>query len=153
MTGRRPQAPTSGHHLILFDGQCGLCSRAVQFVLAHDAEAAFSFAALQSPMGRAIVAGSGENRDGLSTLLVVPNFRETHTTLARARAVLFVVDALDHPWWLVWTAAALRRLPIAWLDRLYDVVARHRFRIFGRHETCVVPRPDLRRRFLSEADR
>ena len=63
MTGQAAQSPSAapGPHLVLYDGVCGLCSRFVQFLLQHDRGAVFSFASLQSPLGRATVAASGGN--------------------------------------------------------------------------------------------
>ena len=72
----QPSADGGGRHLILFDGVCGLCSRLVQFVLARDRRRAFSFASLQSPVGRAAVARAGGNPEELTTLYVFTNYRE-----------------------------------------------------------------------------
>ena len=65
--------------------------------------------------------------------------------LIKGRAQLFIFRALGWPWK---AAAVVRILPITWLDRLYDVIARHRYPLFGRYEQCLVPRPEHRDRFV-----
>ena len=141
-----PSADAGGRHLILFDGVCGLCSRLVQFVLARDRQRAFSFASLQSPVGRAAVARAGGNPEELTTLYVFANYREPEARLlTRSRAALFALSVLGWPWK---AGGLVGVLPTAWLDRLYEFVARHRYRAFGRYESCLAPRPEYRNRFL-----
>jgi predicted DCC family thiol-disulfide oxidoreductase YuxK len=64
---------------------------------------------------------------------------------SRSRAALFVIRALGWPWN---TAVVLGVLPTALLDRLYDIVARHRYRVFGRYDHCAAPRPEYKTRFI-----
>ncbi len=140
-----------GQHLLLFDGVCGLCSHLVQFVLAHDRGRVFRFGSLQSVAGRAAVGASGGNPDDLTTLYVVENYQSARArVLTKGRGALFVCRALGWPWK---AAGALSALPAAWLDGLYDFVARHRYRVFGRRDVCLVPRREDRSRFIdSEID-
>ena len=147
MLDREPQrASGEGRHLFLFDGVCGLCSRLVQFVLAHDRRRVFNFASLQSPAGRAAVTRSGGNPDDLTTFYVFESYRTPEARrFAKGRAALFVLGTLGWPWR---AAGLLGLLPTACLDRLYDLVARNRYRVFGRNEQCLVPRPEFRSRFI-----
>jgi predicted DCC family thiol-disulfide oxidoreductase YuxK len=148
MDGGAAQRQSDGHgdHLLLYDGVCGLCTRSVRFVLAHDRMAAFDFASLQSPTGRALVEASGRDPEALTTFVVCANYRTSRATvLSKARAVLFLADTLGWPWK---TAAVVRLLPILWLDRLYDLLARHRYRVFGRSDRCFVPSQEFRNRFV-----
>src|SRR4051812_12230228 len=148
MTPGMPQSPTQapGRHLLLFDGECGLCAGLVQFILAHDPSGIFHFAALASPEGRAMVTRHGGDPDDVSTVYVVADYRTPEARpLTRSRAALFVAGTLGWPWK---AATLFGALPTALLDRLYDVVARNRYRVFGRREQCLMPRPEWRDRFI-----
>ena len=135
-----------GAHLFLYDGVCGLCDHVVQIVLQHDTRGAFTFASLQSAVGKEIVERFGANPDELTTFFVLADYHGKHARLlSRSRAALFVARELGWPWK---AAAVMRVLPTAILDRLYDFVARHRYRVFGRLDRCLVPRSEFRGRFL-----
>jgi predicted DCC family thiol-disulfide oxidoreductase YuxK len=135
-----------GIHLVLYDGVCGLCNRLVQFLLATDRRAVFDFASLQGATGRAIVEGAGKNPDELNSFYVFANYRTPKSRiLTKGQAALFVAGELGWPWKLV---SLMRVLPSAALDRTYDLVARHRYRLFVRDDACVVPRPQYRDRFV-----
>ena len=139
-------AGDSGRHLLLYDGVCGLCNRFVRFVLAHDHRRRFRFAALQSPVGRDLVAAFGGDPDRLDTVHVVVDYRSpARRVLNRSAAALFVMGRLGWPWRL---AAVLRWAPPALRDWLYDRVAAHRYRVFGRQASCPAPDPRHRDRFL-----
>jgi predicted DCC family thiol-disulfide oxidoreductase YuxK len=139
-------AGVEGDHLVLYDGVCGLCNRLLQFLLAHDRRAAFTFASLQSAIGKSTVEHFGGNPDELTSFHVLANYRTGHARLlSRGRAALFVAGELGWPWK---AAVLMRVVPTAILDRMYDVVARNRYRLFGRFEHCLAPRPEYRRRFI-----
>ena len=136
----------SGRHLLLYDGVCGLCDRFVRFVLAHDRGRRFRFAAMQSPVGRNLVSAFGRDPDRLDTVYVIVDYRSAAgRVLSRSAAALFVLGQLGWPWRL---ATVLRWVPAALRDRLYDRVAAHRYRLFGRHASCPAPDPRHRDRFL-----
>ena len=148
MAEERGQAPsgTNGAHLMLYDGVCGLCSRLVQFLLEHDRRAVFSFAALQGPTGKSVVARFGGNPDDLTTFYICANFRTPGArVVAKGDAALFVARELGWPWRAL---TAARVVPKVLRDALYDVVARTRYRVFGRYEQCLAPRPEFRGRFV-----
>jgi len=148
MVQERAQGPSggSGQHLVLYDGVCGMCHRFLQFVLPRDRRGVFRFAALQSATGKAIVERSGDDSDALATFYVVENYQTPAArVLTRSRAGLFVMNALGWPWK---AATLIGALPTAWLDAAYDVVARHRYRVFGKHDRCLLPRPEYRERFI-----
>jgi predicted DCC family thiol-disulfide oxidoreductase YuxK len=140
------RSETPGAHLVLFDGVCGLCTRLVQFVLRHDRRAVFNFASLQGSTGQEMVARSGGNPEELTSFYVLADFRTLDArVLTRSAAALFVAGELGWPWKALRVA---RVLPTALLDRLYDVVVRTRYRVFGRYEHCLMPRPEFRSRFI-----
>jgi predicted DCC family thiol-disulfide oxidoreductase YuxK len=144
-----PAQPTSseeGAHLLLYDGVCGLCNRLIQFLLEHDRRGVFAFASLQGAMGRATVERFGGDPDQLTSFHVLANYRgDKPQMFTRSGAALFVAGQLGWPW----KAAVLARvLPTAMLDHLYNLVARNRYRLFGRSEQCLLPRPEARHRFV-----
>ena len=134
------------HHLMLYDGECGFCSGAVQFVLARDRRVTFHFAALQSAAAARELAPFGGRPADLTTFYVIEDYRGGRPAIhARAAAALLVARALGWPWS---TATVLRALPIRWLDAAYDAVARHRHLLPGSAAACILPRPQDRGRFL-----
>ena len=144
-------AAAEGPHLLLYDGVCGLCDGLVARVLKADRRGIFYFASLQSRAGHAALAPFGADADDLTTMYVVENYRTAAPVpLERGRAALFVLSSLGWPWK---AATVLRVLPRPVLDRLYDLVARHRYQLFGRHERCLLPLPAYRSRFLEEDPR
>ena len=135
-----------GDHLLLYDGVCGLCSRVLQFVLEHDRRGVFSFAPLQGETGRAMVSRWGGNPDELTTFYVFANYRTASARLlARSDAALFIAEEIGWPWKAF---AAVRVMPKVLRDPVYDLVARTRYRLFGRLDQCLLPRPEVRSRFV-----
>lgn len=133
-------------HLLLYDGVCGLCNRLTRFVLRRDRRGRFRFATLQGALGREILAAHGRSACALDTFFVVAGYGSPHErVLERSAAALFVAGELGWPWR---AAAPLRRLPAPLLDRVYEFIARHRYRWFGRRDRCPVPPPEQRERFL-----
>ena len=130
------------HPIILFDGECNLCATAVQFIIRRDPEARFRFAALQSPVGERLLADYA--LQDLQT--------ETMVLLARGQAYLRSDAALEISRGLsgTWPALALLRyLPRRLRDAGYCWIAARRMRWFGRSSSCLLPSPELRRRFLN----
>ena len=148
MTVSAVQAPSrpQGAHLVLYDGVCGLCNRLLQFLLKHDHRAVFSFASLQSATGKAMVARWGGDPEDLSSFYVVADFLTPDArVVTKSDAALFVAGSLGWPWKLARVAGVL---PKALRDRLYDVIARNRYRFFGRYEQCLIPSEESRSRFV-----
>ena len=139
-------AQSQGAHLVLYDGVCGLCNRLVLFLLKNDQRAVFSFASLQSATGKALVARWGGDPEDLTSFYVVTDFRTPEARIVtKSAATLFVARELRWPWKLARVAGIL---PAALRDRLYDVVARSRYRVFGRYEQCLIPSEESRSRFI-----
>jgi predicted DCC family thiol-disulfide oxidoreductase YuxK len=142
----READPCPGEHLLLYDGVCGLCNRLVQFVLRRDSDGVFAFASLQSATGRVSLARFGRNADDLDTVYVVARYRtDRPALLSKTDAAIFVMKALGWPWKI---AAVLGVLPAALREAGYDIVARNRYRVFGRYESCLLPTAESRRRFI-----
>jgi len=134
---------TADPAVMLFDGVCNLCNGAVQFIVRRDSAGSIRFAALQSDAASKILAENGLPTDYLKTIVLVEDGRAyTHST-----AALRIARRLSGAWPLfyylfVWVPRPLR-------DLVYNLVARNRYRLFGRSEACMVPTPELRARFLT----
>lgn len=135
--------------IILYDGVCGLCNRFVQFVLRHDRRGLFRFAALQSAFGQAALVRGGLQAADLKTVHVIVPSENGEKFLSKSEAALFVMNELEGRWRVLAKLSRLFPEPIR--DWAYDVVARNRYRIFGRHESCPIPSPEMRRRFLDQS--
>jgi predicted DCC family thiol-disulfide oxidoreductase YuxK len=127
--------------IVVFDAQCLLCSGWVRFILKRRHGSRIRFASIQGATGRRLLAEAGLQPDHLQTLLVVDRGRWWQHTAA----ILRVLDALGWPWklaWLGWLVPAPVR------DSAYRWVARRRYRIFGRSESCMLPPDGTAHRFL-----
>jgi len=137
------------HPILLYDGVCGLCNRMVQFILRRDRGAVFRFASLQSAFAGHILTRHGKNPDDLDTFYVVMHHNETsEALLSRSDPIVYVLKQLDGIWRLV--AFALGIMPRFFRDAAYNIVARNRYRIFGRYDTCPLPTESTRSRFLDQ---
>jgi predicted DCC family thiol-disulfide oxidoreductase YuxK len=135
------------HPILLYDGVCGLCNRLNQFVLRRDPAGIFRFASLQSALAIRILARHGADAADLDTVYVVVNPDQLdENLLARSNAVIFVLKQLGGFWRFM--GFLLQFNPRFLRDRGYRVVARNRYRFFGRSETCFLPSPENRDRFL-----
>jgi len=132
--------------VILYDGVCGLCNRGVRFVLKRDREGVFRFASLQSSAGREVLARHGITPDALDTFYVVRDSELAgERVLSKSSAAIYTAARLGG----VWKAAGmLRVLPPRVRDWVYDTIARHRYRMFGRYDTCPLPEARYRDRFI-----
>jgi predicted DCC family thiol-disulfide oxidoreductase YuxK len=134
---------TQGAEYLFYDGHCGLCHRAVKFVLKHDRSGrAFRFAPLQGETFAARVPA--ERRAGLPDSIVV--LTDDGSLLVRSAAFLHILRRLGGGW--VAVASVLGVIPRGLRDFVYDLVARIRYRVFGRRDdVCPIVPPELRARF------
>ena len=128
--------------VVLFDGVCNLCNGVVQFIIPLDADGQFRFASQQSGAGQKLLAEHG--LPGMATVVLIGDGR----VFTKSDAVLEIARRLGTPWSLL---HAFRFLPRSLRDAVYDLIARYRYRIFGRRESCWLPTPELRARFLDIA--
>jgi predicted DCC family thiol-disulfide oxidoreductase YuxK len=137
-----PSPDTTASPVILFDGVCTLCSWSVQFVVRNDGRARFRFGSMQSEAGQALLSKHGLPVDTFDSLVLI----EGEHVYQRSDAALRICTGLRAPWrWF----GCLRVVPRPVRDAAYDLVARHRYRWFGRTESCLVPTGELEERFLS----
>lgn len=133
------------HPVVLFDGVCNLCNGSVQFILERDRRRTFRFASLQSEAGRALMAAHGLDPDALNSVVLIEGGRARQ----ESSAALGIVKHLPGAWKLLRVLAAIPR-PLR--DAVYRRIARNRYRWFGKQETCWLPTPELRERFLEDPE-
>jgi predicted DCC family thiol-disulfide oxidoreductase YuxK len=126
--------------IAFFDGVCNLCNRSVDFLIRHDRRGVLRFAPLQGTTFAEVARGHPELAGTDSFVLA-----EGGRLHVRSTAALRAAMAMGGAWRL---CAAFLLVPRPLRDRVYDFVARRRYRWFGRRETCRLPTPDLRVRFL-----
>ena len=137
---------TESNPIVLYDGVCGLCNRLVQFILKRDKQERFRFASLQSSVGLEILRRHGANPLDLDTFYVVLDYGDaSERLLARSDGVVYALTNLGGIWKI---AGVGKALPKAVCDGLYNFVARHRYQVFGKHESCTLPEPKHRDKFL-----
>ncbi len=129
--------------VVLFDGVCNLCSHSVRFIIERDPHARFRFAALQSDVARKLLAERGHPPppDPPTGVMLVEGDR----VFERSDAALRVARWLRFPWKL---AGIFWLVPWFVRDAVYDFIARHRYGWFGRTESCMMPTPAIRARFI-----
>ena len=131
----------SNQLILLFDGECNLCNATVAFVLARDPQEQFLFSSLQSPAGQSLLAHHHLPRTDFETFVLL----EGESVYTRSTAALRVAKRLHRGWSLFY---ALILVPRPIRDWGYRFVARNRYRWFGRRESCMLPSPALKHRFL-----
>ena len=130
------------HPVILFDGVCNLCSTAVQFIIKRDKKDVFRFASLQSEAAQNILKPFDFPLDELKTIVLVQNGK----IYLRSRAVLRIVSQLNGAWKL---SALLYIFPSFISDVVYNLISKYRYKLFGKKDSCMIPTPELKARFLS----
>ena len=128
--------------LVIFDGLCVLCSGGARWLMRFDRKARFRLTAAQSPTGTAIFHHYGLVSDDYETMILL----EEGKIYQESDAWLHICRQLGFPWSVV---APLRFVPLRLRDGIYEMIARNRFRWFGRRETCYLPAPSQQDRFIS----
>ncbi|MDX6611063.1 MAG: hypothetical protein QOD75_249 [Blastocatellia bacterium] len=137
---------TLSNPIVLYDGVCGLCNRLVQFLLKRDHHDHFRFASLQSEFADTLLKRHGLDSRDLDTFYVAINYGQSgERVLSRSDGILYVVSRLDGIWKL---AGVGRVVPKFLRDATYGMVARNRYRVFGKYESCMLPDPQHRHKFL-----
>lgn len=137
---------TSSHPVLLYDGLCGFCDRSIQLILRYEKRKTMLFAALQSDYGKSMLARHPE-LEGLDSLVFVETDAGTQQerVFVRSDGALQVARYLGGFWKL---ALAGYIIPRSVRDYLYDQFAKRRYRWFGKYDSCVLPPPEVRARFL-----
>ncbi len=129
--------------VIVFDGDCALCSGSVRFVARNDPSGRFRFVAAASELGQSIYAHLGLDPEDWDSFLLLQGGR----AYTRSDASLRVLAGLRRPW--PWAANVLSRAPESLRDRVYRLIARKRIHWFGRPTVCAMADPKLVGRVLA----
>ncbi|MFN8441819.1 MAG: thiol-disulfide oxidoreductase DCC family protein [Caldilineaceae bacterium] len=130
--------------VVLFDGVCNLCNATVQFIIKHDAQRRFKFAALQSAAADQLLKQQPQLTSALESVILV----EDGKIYTESDAALHIARRLNGVWSLFFFLIFVPR----WLrDPVYRFIARNRYRWFGKQDSCMIPTPELRSRFLDDA--
>jgi predicted DCC family thiol-disulfide oxidoreductase YuxK len=128
-------------NILLFDGVCNLCNRLVGFIIKRDPAHKFKFASLQSGIGQQLLREKGLDADSLFSVV----FIQGDNYFFKSTAALKVLKTIGGVWKFFYFLMIIPR-PVR--DFFYDIVARYRYRIFGKRTTCMVPTPEIMERFL-----
>lgn len=128
-------------HILLFDGVCNLCNGFVKFVIKRDRKAKFQFAALQSESAKEILKKFSLLTDDFESFVYISDGR----CYLKSSAALHVAKDLGGFWRLFYIFIII---PKFMRDFLYSLIAKTRYKIFGKRDACMVPAPDMKQRFL-----
>ncbi|WP_044022361.1 thiol-disulfide oxidoreductase DCC family protein [Bacillus sp. SG-1] len=126
--------------VILFDGVCNLCNSIVQFVIKRDKNAYYQFASQQSTKGKALMEKHHIDPATDSIILI-----EQDRAYMKSTAAVKVCRNLDGIWKVFYFGIII---PKAFRDYLYDYIAKNRYKWFGRRDTCMLPGPEMKKRFI-----
>lgn len=128
-------------NLVLYDGVCKFCNSSVNFILDHERNQALSFAPIQSDLGRSILRKFDLPLDYTDSLL----YYEEGKLFSHSKAAFKISEFLKKPWSWV---SIMQFLPAVFTDFFYNLIARHRYKLMGKTDTCSVPNPKNAQRFL-----
>jgi predicted DCC family thiol-disulfide oxidoreductase YuxK len=138
---------STSNPIILYDGICGLCNRLNQFVLKRDRNDRFRFAAMQSEFAGKVLERRGVNPQVLDTMYLLLNYSQPDERLvARSEAAVQILEQLGGVWRAL--ASIVQVLPRWFRDKAYNLIARNRYQIFGKFQTCQIPDERDRSKFL-----
>lgn len=127
--------------VVLFDGVCNLCNGSVNFLIDRDPDGRFLFASLQSAFGQQVLAMENLEETDLKSILLISGGR----VFTRSTAILRIARGMPAGWPLLY---GFMLIPRFIRDLLYDLIARNRYKWFGKREVCRIPTPELKSRFL-----
>ena len=131
----------NNHKIILFDGVCNLCNASVNFVIKRDKKDTFRFAALQSEIGKELT--SKFNIDSTKTDSIV--LIDIDKCYVKSTAALYITKSLSGGYPLLFSFIIIPSFLRNWV---YDFVAKNRYRWYGKRDVCMVPTPELKKKFL-----
>lgn len=129
------------YEIILFDGVCNFCNSSINFIIDHDPEKRFKFAPLQSDFGQDILTQFNKNTQNFDSVILLKN----NTLYEKSEAALEITKHLSGFWKYL---TIFKFLPTSFLNFFYNIVAKNRYRIFGKADSCRMPTAELKERFL-----
>ncbi|WP_053969934.1 thiol-disulfide oxidoreductase DCC family protein [Mangrovimonas sp. ST2L15] len=128
--------------LILFDGVCNLCDSSIQFIIKHDKHNTFLFTPLQSELSQSIIEQFGIDTQKIDSIIL---FRKNEGVFYKSTAALKIASKLKFP---INILASFIILPKFIRDTVYDFIAKNRYTWFGKKESCMIPTPELKAKFI-----
>lgn len=128
--------------VLFFDDVCNLCNSLVNFIIRHDSKGVFKFASIQSKHGREIINLTGNLRKTPDSIVLLKDGKQ----LYKSEAILSVLKELGGGMRLL--SHLLSVFPRGMSDFVYDIIAKNRYRLFGKRKACVIPAKEIRQRFL-----
>jgi predicted DCC family thiol-disulfide oxidoreductase YuxK len=128
--------------IILFDGVCNLCNSAVQFIIKHDRKDVFRFVALQSDLGKEILVYIGINPGNIDSIVL---YEPGVAYYYKSDTALEIAKSLDGFFSL---GIIFKIIPRGIRNHLYDYIAQNRYKWYGKKESCMIPTPELKAKFL-----
>lgn len=129
--------------LILFDGICNLCNASIQYVIKHDKKNVFMFTALQSEAGQQIIKKYNIDTNKVDSVLL---YTPKNGIDSKSTAALKIANDLGFPQSIMTVFFIIPPFIRNWV---YDYIAKHRYKWHGKKESCMIPSPELKSRFLS----
>ena len=130
------------HDIILFDGVCNLCNSAIQFIIKRDKSDRYRFAALQSELARELTSQRNIDTEKIDSIILIEPGKAYYV---KAPAALRIGKNFGGLWKLL---GIFEWVPPIISNWVYDVVAKNRYRWFGRKDECMIPTPELKQKFL-----
>nr|WP_315154348.1 thiol-disulfide oxidoreductase DCC family protein [uncultured Flavobacterium sp.] len=128
--------------IILFDGVCNLCNSAVQFVIQHDSKDVFRFVALQSELGQQILNHIGVSPANIDSIVL---YEPGVAYYYKSSAAIEIARNLGGFWHF---GTVFRIIPSGIRNLLYDYIAKNRYKWYGKKESCMIPTPELKLKFI-----
>jgi len=128
-------------NIILFDGVCNLCNSTVRFIIRHDKKGIFRFAPMQKEPAITLMRASGLRMKNMDSIVYI----RANKTYQKSKAVLYILRDLKGLWQL---AFACIIMPAFIADFFYDIIAKNRYKVFGKRESCMIPDNEILERFL-----
>jgi len=129
------------YKVILFDGVCNLCNSSVNFIIDHDNNKVFKFAALQSDIGQEMLSKFNLSKDEFDSVILIDN----ENCYTKSTAGLKIAKEFSSYWKLLYVFIII---PAFIRNFFYDLISKNRYKIFGKKDSCRMPTPELKDRFL-----
>ena len=130
-------------YIIIFDGECSFCNGLVNFIIKHDPGALFAFTPLHSSLARSLISEYKLEEFEDDTVVLI----KERKAYIKSEAVLELAKELEGLWFLPWIFG---RIPKSFRDYLYTLIAKNRYKIFAKRESCRIPSEDISSRFLTD---
>ncbi|MCY7361335.1 MAG: DCC1-like thiol-disulfide oxidoreductase family protein [Ignavibacteria bacterium] len=127
--------------VILFDGVCNLCNSSVNFIIDHDNNKVFKFAALQSDIGQEMLSKFNLSKDEFDSVILIDN----ENCYTKSTAALKIAKEFSSYWKLLYVFIII---PAFIRNFFYDLISKNRYKMFGKKDSCRMPTPELKDRFL-----